>query len=113
MHALTRVANYEGDIASLLRKYADSFMRIPIGDPKTIKYGTFAGEDRNKYLIMVSQNKEGMQDYNVILSVHGPVKDKTEKVMSDLEKAIEIETRPAPKVLQKFGEELFSRLHGN
>lgn len=110
MKVETKVANFDGDIGQLIKKYSDRFVPTPIGRTDVNKYGLYIERGDGIYLLMISGHGEPAISYNVIITVMGPRQEIAEQIMQEFQSKIEIETRSPPSYLQRQFEEIAALL---
>ncbi len=113
MHLEAIVADYEGNFEELLKRYSDKFVPVAFGKTAVKKYALICGENSDAYICMISNCTDPLikhTDYNILLSVQGPKKEKVRELIADIIKKFGIPVKPAPEEIKKSFE-LALRIH--
>lgn len=113
MHLEAIVAEYDGNFKDLLKRYSDNFVPVVSGRAVVQKYALICKENSDIYICMISNCTDPeirQRDYNIMLSVHGPRKEKVQELIADMIKKFGIPTKPAPEEVKKPFELAF-KLH--
>jgi len=106
MHVETRVGNYPGNIENLAKQYSDGFFSLPLGRQDVHKCGLFMREEKDSYLLMISNCDTPCPDYNTIVTVFGPNEQRVTQIMHDFESNVDVEIKEAPDYLKEQNEYL-------
>jgi len=109
MPTALKVGEYKGKLGDLAKRYSDKFFHFPVGRKDVDKYGMIIEEENRSYLLMISNSDKSRYpsaEYDTIVSVMGPEKQRTEEIMRDFEKAAGVEMREAPDFLKNLFESM-------
>ena len=109
MPTALKVGEYKGNLGDLAKRYSDKFFHFPVGRKDVDKYGMVIEEENKSYLLMISNSDKSRYpsaEYDTIVSVIGPEKQRTEEIMRDFEKAADIKMKEAPDFLKKLFESM-------
>ena len=98
MHVAIRVANYQGNLETLLRERALDFTFLPTGREDVRKYLKTIERDNGTYVVMISGREPQTPDpnYDFIMTVMGPASKEVITYMHQLVDQLGIATRDAP-----------------
>jgi hypothetical protein len=90
-----KVAKSKKNIVDLIKKYSEDFELKHVGISK--QYALEIEKESDLYSIHVSQSKFTKEkDYNILLTINGPTKEKVKEIMEEFSDTLGIAFREAP-----------------
>ena len=86
-------------MGDILKKYSENFFALSYGREDFPKHTLLLREDQELYILIVSQSDEPLPDYNVMITVIGPRKERSTEIMKDFEVFSQLETTMPPDYL--------------
>ena len=108
-----RVGNYEGKLEELVKRYSNEIIPVLGSNAQLQKYALIKVEETGLYIIMISKGSEQNSDYNIMASVTGTEKEKTQQLMQELQIKMGIKLRAAPYWLEKRAEDIMTTVTAN
>lgn len=101
LYTEVKIAEYDGDLGELVKKYSEGFINFAFFSPEDKKYGLPLKEKGELYFLMVSQYSLPELDYSLVLSVNGVREERVKELMKELEERLGLEAIEAPEDLKK------------
>lgn len=111
MQVALRVGMFTGDLAQLVRAVSPAFKKAEVGKADIPKYFAVVINQDQRYDVVISdRTKLSEVKHNMLMTVVGPVYEKCEQIMKDLESRLNVRTWDAPEgMAQHIKREVYKR----